>query len=409
MATRTETASLRALFALPEVTRTLLASLAGRLPYTAIELLLILRVRELGGGYAGGGAAAAGFALGLACVSPLVGRLVDLRGQRAVLVPTALGCSVTLVAIALLPSGTPLAVLVGLAIAAGMLHPPLGGATRALWPDLVPPERRHAIYALESAAIEMTFIVGPLLLVGVVAAVTSPSVGLVACAALLVSGTGAFAALPGSRRWRPSGVARTPAGALAGAALLVLLGTVAFMGASFGAIEISTAAHAEQHGHAALVGPLLAAWAAGSLVGGLIIARSGPPADPARRLTAMLAATAAADGLVALAPSPVVLGLALVAAGACIAPAFATLYAMVADVARQGTLTESYTWLMTGIAGGVAAGSATAGALIDAWSTHASLAMAAGLVAAGCVVVAGGSAFLRRSVAGHHQEGGVVP
>src|SRR5512147_3218356 len=131
MAASTETASLRALFALPEVARTLAASLAARLPYTAIELLLILRVRELGGGYAGGGAAAAGFALGLAIVSPLVGRLVDIRGQRAVLLPTAFGCAVPLVAIALLPTGTPVAVLVALAVLAGMLHPPIGGATRA--------------------------------------------------------------------------------------------------------------------------------------------------------------------------------------------------------------------------------------------------------------------------------------
>lgn len=391
----TSTPTLRSLFDLPEVGRTLAASLAGRLPYTAIELLLILRVRDLGGGYAAGGVAAAGFALGLACASPFVGRLVDLRGQRTVLLPTALGCAVPLVAIALLPSGTPPPVLVALAVVAGMLHPPLGGATRALWPDLVPPERRHAIYALESVAVETTFIVGPLVLVGVVAALTSPSVGLVACAALLVGGTGAFAALPGSRRWRPSGVARTLSGALASPALLVLLGAVAFMGASFGAIEISTAAHAEQHGHAALVGPLLAAWAAGSMVGGLVVARRGPPADPARRLMRMLAATAAANVLVALAPSPVFLGVALAAAGASIAPAFATLYTMVADVAREGTLTESYTWLMTGIAGGVAAGSAAAGAIIDAWSTHASLAMAAAMVAGASLVVTAGAAQLR--------------
>ena len=215
---------------------------------------------------------------------------MDAHGQRAVLLPAAAGCAVPLVAIALLPSGSPLAVLVVLAVAAGMLHPPLGGATRALWPDLVPPERRHAIFALESAAIEMTFIVGPLVLVGVVAAITSPSVGLVACAALLVGGTGAFAALPGTRRRQPSDMSRTLAGALASPALLVLLAT----------------------------------------------------------------------------PSPALPALAPVAAGACIAPAFATLYAMVADVARKGTLTESYTWLMTCIAGGVAAGLVAGASLVMA-------------------------------------------
>ena len=184
-------------------------------------------------------------------------------------------------------------------------------------------------------------------------------------------------------------------GALASPALLILLGRSPSWAPSFGAIEISTAAHAEEHGHAALVGPLLAAWAAGSAAGGLIIARSGAPADPARRLMTMLAATAAANALVALAPSPAFLAITLVAAGACISPAFATLYAMVADVAREGTLTESYTWLMTGIAGGVALGSATAGALIDTSSTHASLAVAAALVAGASLVVAAGAAHLR--------------
>ena len=41
---------------------------------------------------------------------------------------------------------------------------------RALWPELVPPARRHAIFALESAGLELTFILGPLLLVGALAA-----------------------------------------------------------------------------------------------------------------------------------------------------------------------------------------------------------------------------------------------
>ncbi|MBJ7454497.1 MAG: MFS transporter [Thermoleophilia bacterium] len=394
-----ETATLRSLLEIPDVGRTMAASLAGRLPYTAIELLLILRVRELGGGYAEGGAVAAGFALGLAGVSPLVGRLVDRRGQAAVLLPAAAICATALVLIALIPDSTPLAVIVGLAALAGMAHPPLGGATRALWPDLVPSERRHAIYALEAAGVELTFVVGPLILVGVVAALTSPSLGLLVCAALLVSGTTAFATMPSSRRWRPAGVARTLAGALANPSLLVMLGTVACIGASFGAIEIATTAHADEHGSAALVGPLLATWALGSLIGGLLLARGRPPADPARRLVLLLGATAAADALVAAAPGPLLLGAALLAAGACIAPAFATLYAMVADLASEGTLTESYTWLMTGIALGVAVGSAGGGALVDAVSTHAALGMAAGMVAVATLIAASGLGRLRREVA----------
>ena len=394
-----ETASLRSLLAMPELGRTLGASLAGRLPFTAIGLLLILRVRDLGGGYAEGGVVAGAFALGLACLSPFVGRLVDVRGQSAVLVPCAIASSAPLVAIALVPAATPIGIVAGLAALSGMAHPPLSGATRALWPDIVPPERRHAIYALESAGVELTFIVGPLVLVGVVAALTSPAVGLIVCAALLVGGTAAFATAPSSRRWRPSGAARTLAGALASRALLTLLGAVACMGASFGAIEIAVAAHAEEHNAPALVGPLLAAWAAGSLIGGLAVARSRAPADPNRRLVAMLAATAVADGLVALAPGPATLAAALVLAGSCIAPAFATLYAMVADLAREGTLTESYTWITTGITAGVAVGSAAGGGLIDGVSTHAAMGAAAGMVVLATLITMSGIGARRSHVA----------
>jgi MFS family permease len=388
-----ETTSLRALLAIPEVGRTLTSSLVGRLPYAAIGLLLILRVRELGGDYADGGVAAGAFALGLACLAPFIGRLVDVHGQGAVLVPTAFACAVPLGAIALVPDTTPVAVVAGLAALAGMTFPPLSGAMRALWPELVPPARRHAIFALESAGLELTFILGPLLLVGALAALTSPGLGLVACAGLILAGTLAFASAPSSRRWRPSGAPRTLAGALASPALLTLMLAVACAGASFGAIEVATAAAAEEGGGQALVGPLLAAWALGSMVGGVLTARGRAPADPRRRLAAMLAATALADVLVALAPFPA-LGLALFIAGAFIAPAFATLYSMVSDLAREGTLTESYTWITTGIAGGAAAGAAAGGALVEVVSTHAAMGGAAVMVGLAALVVAAGRRLL---------------
>ncbi len=389
-----ETASLRSLLALPELGRTLGASLAGRLPYTAIGLLLILRVRDLGGGYAEGGVVAGAFALGLACLSPFVGRLVDVRGQSAVLVPCAIASSASLVAIALVPAATPIGIVAGLAALSGMAHPPLSGATRALWPDIVPPERRHAVFALEGAGVELTFIVGPLLLVGALAALTSPGVALVACAALLVAGTLAFASAPSSRRWRPTGAARTLAGALGSPALLTLMVAVTCMGASFGAIELATVAFAEEHGSRALVGPLLAAWASGSLVGGLLTARGRPPSDPRRRLVVLLVATAVADALVSLAPTPATLALALFLAGSCIAPAFATLYSMVSDLARDGTITESYTWLTTGITAGAAAGAAIGGALVEAASTHVAMGGAAAMVAIAAIIATAGRRLL---------------
>jgi predicted MFS family arabinose efflux permease len=97
-----------------------------------------------------------------------------------------------------------------------------------------------------------------------------------------------------------------------------------------------------------------------------------------------------ADAVLVAAPSWWALGLALVLAGSFIAPAFATLYGMVPRLARAGTLTESYTWLTTGISVGAAAGSALAGVLVEAESSRFGLAVAAALVGLGALSLAGG-------------------
>jgi predicted MFS family arabinose efflux permease len=92
-----------------------------------------------------------------------------------------------------------------------------------------------------------------------------------------------------------------------------------------------------------------------------------PQGDPARRLVFLAVASAALHGaLVLVAPAgSVALGLALLVAGAVVAPAFATAYGMTSRIAPAGTATEAFSWLSTGIAVGIAAGSALAGALAD--------------------------------------------
>jgi predicted MFS family arabinose efflux permease len=264
--------------------------------------------------------------------------MADRHGQSLVLVLCGFAASLPLVAMALVSDATPIPILGVLAAPSGVLHPPLSGCMRALWSTL------------------------------------------------------AFATAPSSRRWRPEPPAggRSIAGALASPALLVLLAGMTFMGASFGAIELAVTAFAEEEGSSGLAGPLLGAWALGSLLGGLVVARSGASSRPARRVLALLLATAVADAVLVAAPSPGALALALVLAGSFIAPAFATLYGMVPRLARAGTLTESYTWLTTGISIGVAVGSALAGSLVAAGSSRAGLAVAAALMGLGALSLAGG-------------------
>jgi predicted MFS family arabinose efflux permease len=376
----------RTVLSVPGVARVFSTSMLGRIPAGALGLLMVLRVRELGGGYADGGLVAGALSLGMGAAAPLVGRVVDTRGQTRVLAVSATTCAAALAGLALLQAGTPLAAPLALAAIAGAAHPPLAACLRALWPALLPDAaRRHAAFALEATALEVSYILGPLVLVGVIAT-HSAALALGTSAVLIGAGTFAFAVAPPSRRWRPAtGVRRGLIGALASPGIRTLLAVQACVGVSFGAIEVSTVAFAEHAGARGAIGPLLAGWGVASMVGGALAIRLGAPRDPARRLVAMMAALAATTALLPVARGPVALGALLFVAGLAIAPAFAVLLDLAGEVARAGTVTEAFTWLATGLSVGLAAGSAAGGAIAGAGGAGAGFlaaAVAAGLAAA---------------------------
>jgi MFS family permease len=61
------------------------ASLIGRAPATALSLVLVLRTKELTGSFAAAGLASGAHAAASAVCSPLLGRLLDRRGQPPIL------------------------------------------------------------------------------------------------------------------------------------------------------------------------------------------------------------------------------------------------------------------------------------------------------------------------------------
>src|SRR3954453_22855179 len=78
------------------------ASLVGRLPMGAVGLVIILRTHEITGSFAAGGAASVADALALGPIAPVVGRLIDLRGQTRVLLAGGTVYAVALTAFAAL-------------------------------------------------------------------------------------------------------------------------------------------------------------------------------------------------------------------------------------------------------------------------------------------------------------------
>jgi MFS transporter len=368
---------------LPDVLRTpgvlslFAASCVARLPMGAIGLLLVLHTQALTGSYATGGLAAGAYALALGLSNPVLGRLADRRGQTPVLRAGAPVAAAAMVLVALLPAAAPPGAIVACAVVGGLAQPPVGACMRALWPTLLPgPDRRHAAYALEAAALEV--ICGPVVIVAGIGS-RSTAAALITCAGALLAGDLAFSAHPVSRGFRPQpAVGRDLTGALRAGGVRVLFAVFALIGLSIGAVEVVVPATLDAMGHRDLTGLLLGFWGVGSMVAGVAVARGGAPRDPARRLALLLVGWSAAHAALGAAGAPATLALVLLVAGAAIAPTLVCANGMLDHLAPAGTLTEAFTWTQTGMVVGVAAGSGVAGALVEATSPGVAMALLAG-------------------------------
>ncbi len=363
---------------MPEVLPTITASIVARLSFGAMSLLTVLRVTDAGYSYGQAGLASAAFAVMMAIGTPTLSRLIDRDGQTRVLLISATTGAAATAAMALMPLDSPLWLFILVAAVNGVLQPPLGGTMRTLWDLLLESDQdRHVGYALEAAAVEVVFTGGPLLLVGVIASAFGADVALLVCAALTGGGTVAFALSGPSRRWRPSpdripdpfGPLRCPG---VWTMLLISLGA----GAYFGMVELSVTAFGRAHGDLSLIGLLLAVWSIGSFVGGMVIARVKPAANPPRRIVLFMLAMGLAAALLGVVDSTIALAVVLALTGAWIAPVFATANGLMGAVAPQGTLTEAFAWTTSAIMLGFTVGSPSAGYLVDHVSLHAAFAAA---------------------------------
>jgi MFS family permease len=375
--------------------RLLSASLASRFPMAALGVLFVLHARDLGHSYAAGGAIAAASAIGTAIGAPLLGRLIDTRGQTLILIATSVVCAAALTGAALLHG---VVLIAGLAMLAGFMQPPVAAAARAVWGRLLDSTRLHSILALEASLQELAFMLGPIVLVSVVAAGT-PSRGLIGAAVIVLVSTLFYALGPEPRAMRGrTRTTRRPRGgamALPGVRTLVVLAVT--LGMSFGALEVAIAAFAEDSGHTGATGILLGAWALGSLIAGLVAARRGPAADPVDELIRLHVLLTGCNALLILTPGLIGLGVLLLIAGVAIAPLFAVLYRLLAEVADEDSVTEAYSWELTGITAGVAIGSAVAGALASSAGPREAFAAAAAATAAGALASRARAGSLRTS------------
>lgn len=373
-----------ALLRVPQVPRLLVSALVGRLPNGMVPLALVLFARATGESYGRAGLLTAAYSLGCCLGGPALSRVMDLRGQREALV---LGGVVSSVALAVLPwSPGTLALVV--ALVAGLATPPLEPALRTLWPSVLEPRHVPSAFALDAAAQELVFVLGPLVVL--LAQLTGAGGGLVAAGALGVLGTLWFTAARPSRTWRPPmHEDRHWLGPLRSRRLGVLYASIVLLGATIGVPAVALVAYAESTGHRPLGSWLVAANALGALIGGLTYSPRAPHRDPRRDLLLGLSLIVVTYAALATVPADVpVMAVLAVASGVGLPAVLTCVFQLVDRLAPAGTTTEAFAWLVSAFLVGSSAGAALAGLLVDGGQLSAAFVMAAASSALAALVAA---------------------
>jgi MFS family permease len=350
-----------ALLRLPQVARLLFSALVGRLPNGMVPLALVLFARDTGSGYGRAGLLTAAYSLGCCLGGPALSRVMDLRGQRSALV---LGGVVSSLALAVLP-WAPAGVALVVALVAGLATPPLEPALRTLWPSVLSPRQVPSAFALDAAAQELIFVLGPLVVL--VAQLGGSGGGLVAAGVVGMAGTAWFVASRASRAWVPPvHEDRHWLGPLRSRRLCVVYASIVMVGLTVGVPAVALVAYAEAAGDRGLAPWLVAANALGALIGGVAYSPRAPHRDPRRDLLLGLGVLVVTYAALATVPSAVwVTGLLTVASGVGLPPVLTCVFQLVDRLAPPGTTTEAFAWLISAFLVGSSVGAAAAGALSD--------------------------------------------
>jgi predicted MFS family arabinose efflux permease len=328
----------------PQAARVLGASLIGRVPLGAAPLALLIFARDRVS-LAVAALFVAAYTGGVALGGPALARLADRWRQPPVLWLAVAGSTVGFAMVVVGPTWVQ---VVGAALA-GLGAPPFEACLRVLWRDLLPPAAVPSAYTVDIAAQELIFVLGPLATAGSV-------------------GTIWFATAPVVRHWRGEAAHRHWLGALRSVALRIILFAILLIGSAVGSVIVAATGYAEARGSTASAGLLIAAQAAGALIGGLAYTRLGPRAR-GWRLPWIAGAMALTYVPLVLTPVPGAMLALLLLSGLGLPVLLTVGFLTVDEVAPPGTAAEAFAWVGTAFAVGSALGSALTGWILDASGT----------------------------------------
>jgi MFS family permease len=361
-------------------------SLLARAATTAAVMALTMYVvLGLDMSYAAAGGVAATMTAGMALGGPLLGRMIDWRGARLILLITVVPQGVFWLSVPILPYG----ILLGAAFAAGLLMVPATLVTRQAIAAMTTARQRQAAFALESVQGELSYVVGPPIVI-LCAAKMSPGVVAWGVGAAIVGGGAGIALLnpplraeeeadtgtvdrPRRREWLGRGMI---------AVLVMALGTTMLLSGT----DLAIVATLKEVGQVSWAAVVVAVYGVASIAGGLVYGALPRP-QPAWLLLGVLGLATIPAGLARDWPRLCVAG---AGAGLFAAPALSTVADAVSRLAPASVRGEATGLQSSALSAGFALGSPVVGGAIDLSVPAAGFAAAglAGLVAAltGCLL-----------------------
>ena len=383
---------------------TLLFSAAGfvtRLPMSMLGLGVVLFLTLRGEPYAIAGTIAASGALASAAVSPFVSRYVDRLTQHRVL-PVAALVAVVLqsVFLVLVLGGAPVWTwYVAFALGEAFV-PNVGSLIRARWAHVLDDEAEvRTAFALESVLDEVVFVIGPIL--ATVLAVAWVSWGAIAASIVLLALGTLWLVPQRSTEPPPAGIEhRDDKAAVRYAGVPLVFVVFVLAGGVFGSTEVSTTAFAAEHDIRSWTGLLLACYALGSGIAGLVLGTLHPRIALPHQLRLTVLAMAVVSLPFPFIRVPVVLGVLAFLSGLAVAPTLITGMALIERLVPATRLTEGLTVGMAGLTVGFATGTAVSGPLIDARGASAGFLVMVGCSVTAAAVAVLGTPYLDRSLCG---------
>ncbi len=330
-----------------------------------------------------GGLTSAMVGLGVACVGPLIGAAADRFGQRSTLLISGAANSVALGALAWVAfSPLPVWAMLAGSFVVGATAPQISPMSRSRLVSIaqtkLPREQRprtiNATLAYESAADEVVFVFGPVI-VGVLATVLGAWAPIVGAAVLTLVFVTAFAVhrtSPPARTAEQQRSELSPVSELWRAPLLVTVFGIFTVGLFFGSMLTSLTAFMQDRGVPEQAGLLYGVMGVGSAIFAIGMTWFSPRFTLRYRWLAFSALLVVGGVLLQTVHDVPSMVLSLVVLGTGIGPLLVTLYGFGAARTPQGRSATVMTMLGSGVIVGQSLAAAVTGIVAESVGTHAS-------------------------------------